>query len=384
MNFDFFKPVDEFVISQVKSLHSSCIGKQISLHLDRSKPDMDDVQIALIGVLENRRDQVFYDDNFNLDRVRIALYSLFPGSWHTKIADLGDILPGETVEDTEFALRETLSFLLAKNIIPIILGGGQDLTYTQYRAYDFTEKMINLVNIDANFDIGRGEDELTGSSYIGKMIVSEPYNLFNYVNLGYQTYLNPVEEIDLIENLFFEAYRIGELTEDLSLAEPILRDADIVSVDLNVVNSQVSGSFKLQPNGFDGREICTLTRYAGISENVSSFGLYNLQHLDSTKGGNLLAAQMLWYFIEGINFRKHEYNISDSDKFIKYSVPLEEEVLTFYQSLQSERWWVEIPLPDNNNFLKQTFLPCSHRDYLQACNQEIPDRWYRATRRYQL
>jgi hypothetical protein len=39
-------------------------------------------------------------------------------------------------------------------------------------------------------------------------IIDEPNNLFNYCNIGYQTYYNSQEEIDLIEKLFFDAYRL--------------------------------------------------------------------------------------------------------------------------------------------------------------------------------
>src|SRR5699024_79841 len=237
----------------------------------------------------------------------------------------------------------------------------------------------------AKFDIGNTEADINDHSYVGKMIVNPPYNLFNYVNLGYQTYLNPPEEINLIDKLFFEVYRFGSITGDISLAEPVLRDADIVSMDINAISSTVSSNLKDQPNGFDGREICALARYAGISDRVSSFGFYNLQNINYERGNtSLLPAEIIWYFIEGINFRKNEKNISSSNNFLKYSVPLDNEVLTFYKSIISERWWVEIPTYVNNKLKKPTFLPCSHQDYLEASNQEIPNRWYKARRKNEI
>jgi len=384
MNLDFLHPVDEEVLSHLKTLHPSCLGRKISIHSASEFPDLEEVQIAIIGVYENRREQVRKKEEFNFNSIREAFYNLFPGHWDFKIADLGNIYPGQSVADTEFALHEIVSHLLKKEIIPIILGGSQDLTYAQYRAYDLHKNMVNLVNIDSRFDIGNTESEITDVSYVGQMIVNEPYNLFNYVNLGYQTYLNPPEEIELIEKLFFEAYRLGNICEDISLAEPLLRDADLVSMDLSSVSSMVSKSLKDQPNGFDGREICALSRYAGISDRVSSFGLYNLQNLDSQFSSSLLPAEIIWYFIEGFNFRKNEKNISTSKNFLKYKVPLDNEVLTFYKSMVSERWWVEISPCVNNKLKEPTFLPCSHQDYLTACNQEIPDRWYKARRKNEL
>src|SRR5690625_4306666 len=355
MNYDFLSPVEEEVLSYINTAHPSCLGKNILVHSAESFPDLSDVKIVILGVLENRREQNRIRESFNFNEIRKSFYHLFPGNWETKIADLGDITPGDTIEDTEYALHETIKDLLSQEIIPIILGGSQDMTYAQYRAYDYRKSMVNIVNIDAKFDIGNTEADINDHSYVGKMIVNPPYNLFNYVNLGYQTYLNPPEEINLIDKLFFEAYRLGSITGDISLAEPVLRDADIVSMDINAISSTVSSNLKDQPNGFDGREICALARYAGISDRVSSFGFYNLQNLDSQFSSSLLPAEIIWYFIEGFNFRKNEKNISTSKNFLKYKVPLDNEVLTFYKSMVSERWWVEISPCVNNKLKEPTF-----------------------------
>jgi hypothetical protein len=53
------------------------------------------------------------------------------------------------------------------------------------------------------------------------MIIKEPNNLFNYSNIGYQTYYNSQEEIDLIEKLYFDAYRLGEVCNNITIAEPV-------------------------------------------------------------------------------------------------------------------------------------------------------------------
>src|SRR5699024_4367679 len=148
--------------------------------------------------------------------------------------------------------------------------------------------------------------------------------------------------------------------------------------------SSISSATINQPNGFNGREVCALSRYAGISDKVSSFGFYNLHHIAAEESLPLLPAEIIWYFIEGVNFRKNEENISAQNKFLKYSVPIDNETLVFYKSKHSERWWIEIPTFVNNKLKNTSFLPCSHEDYLKACNQEIPDRWYKARRKNEL
>jgi len=241
--------------------------------------------------------------------------------------------------------------------------------------------MVNLVAIDNKFDFGKETDRLSSTSYLTKMVIDSPNNLFNYCNIGYQTYYNSQEEIDIIEKLYFDAYRLGEISNNIALAEPVFRDADVVSLDLTAVKSSDSGNFNtFAPNGFNGKEICSLSRYAGISDKVSLFGIFN--HT-STSQEAVLIAQIIWYFIEGYQFRSGEYPFGSKDNYLKYIVPLEEEELVFYKSNKTDRWWIEIPfLTNGNNKLKRnTLLPCSYEEYLAACNQELPERWWKAQRK---
>ena len=188
MEFDFLSPVDNEIIEYVNGLSSQHLGSKVVFHTDKDFPDLDQVKIAILGVLENRGAVNFTEDEVNLDAIRKEFYTLFPGNWQSSIADLGDILPGNSIEDTFFALQKVASKLIKKGIIPIIIGGSQDLTYPMYRAYDNQEQMVNLVSIDSKFDFGKQEDGISANSYLTKIIVDEPNNLFNYSNIGYQTY----------------------------------------------------------------------------------------------------------------------------------------------------------------------------------------------------
>lgn len=380
MEFDFLSPVDDVIIECIKGLSSQHLGSKVSFHTDKEFPDLDQIKIAIVGVLENRGNPKAFEE-VNLNSIRKELYSLFPGNWQSSIADLGDIYPGNSLEDTYFALQKVAAKLIRKGIIPIVIGGSQDLTYPLYRAYDSLEQMVNLVAIDSKFDFGKQEDGVTSDSYLSKIVLDEPNNLFNYCNIGYQTYFNSQEEIDLIEKLYFDAYRLGEISNNIALSEPVFRDADIVCVDLTAVKSSDSGNLiNFIPNGFNGKEICSLTRYAGISDKVSSFGIFN--H-NNTREEAVLIAQVIWYFMEGINFRSNEYPFGTKENYLKYIVPLENEELVFYKSNKTDRWWIEINFfaGQHNKLKKNTLLPCSHEEYLSACNHEIPERWWKAQRK---
>ncbi|PXY43063.1 formimidoylglutamase [Flavobacterium hydrophilum] len=380
MEFDFLEPVNEGVLKFINSLSSQELGSKIVLHTQDQFPDISKINIAIVGVLEDRRN-IDIVNEVNLTAVRKKLYSMFPGNWDASIADLGDILAGESVEDTYFALKKVTSSLIKNKVIPIVVGGSQDLTYALYRGYDDLEQMVNMVSVDNRFDFGKENELVSSNSYLTKIIIDEPNNLFNYCNIGYQTYYNSQEEIDLIEKLFFDAYRLGEISNNIALAEPVFRDADLVSIDLNSVKSSDSGNMvSFEPNGFNGKEICSLARYAGISDKVSSFGIFN--H-NSTVHESGIVAQIIWYFVEGFHYRSKEYPFGSRTNYLKYIVPLENEELIFYKSDKTDRWWIEIPFLSNgsNKLKRNTLLPCSYDEYLCACNQELPERWWKAQRK---
>lgn len=382
MNFNFLSPVSDSVLAHCELLSQQTLGKKVKIHSEKyGIPDLDDVQLAIIGVKENRNDVNYIGSDLNFSDIRTTFYSLFPGNWHTRIADLGDIEQGASVEDSYFALKTTVEVLIQKKIIPIIIGGSQDLTYANYRAYDNLQPMVNIVNVDTNFDLGDSSLPIKNNSYFGKIILEEPYNLFNYSTIGYQTYFNSQEEIDLMERLYFESYRLGEISNNINSVEPVMRDANIVTVDLKSVRAaEVGEQLKFTPNGLDGKEICAITRYAGISNKVTSFGIYEYHFAPKDGITAMLVSQMIWYFIEGVNCRVKDDDFINSDNYQKYNVLIEEEELIFFKSIKTGRWWIEIPFLTelNNKLKKHTLLPCAHEDYVDATQGKVPERWYKA------
>ena len=235
MVFDFLQPISTSVEEYISKLSNQTLGKKVVFHTQTDFPVLDNVAIAIITVNEFRGSEKDNDD-FSFDYFRKQFYSLFPGNWNASIVDLGTIEAGASIEDTYFVVKSLVAELIKKRIIPVVIGGSQDLTYPMYRAYDNLDQMVNLVSVDNQFDFSK-ENKLDSESYLSKIIVEEPNNLFNFSNLGFQTYFNSQEEIDLIEKLYFEAYRLGEVSNNITVAEPVFRDADLVSVDMHSVQS---------------------------------------------------------------------------------------------------------------------------------------------------
>jgi len=385
MILDFLTPVSDAVIAHATLQDKQSLGSSISYYKEEGAfPEIEKGSLVLVGVLENRNDIDYLGEQISFDEIRKAFAELFPGNWNTTIVDIGDISAGETVSDTYFALKKVVATIVKMGAIPIVLGGSHDLTYAMYRAYDDLDQMVNLVCVDGKFDLKDASEGIKNNNYMNSVVVEEPNNLINFSNIGFQTYYNSQEEIDLLEKLYFEAYRLGEVTNDIGLVEPITRDADIVSFDITAIQASeiAKGDGYRSPNGFNGKESCTIARYAGVSSTVSSFGLFELTNKLS-ESGIMLSAQMIWYFIEGVHCKIVEPSLSSDTGYKKYIVPSEDYDFIFFESLISKRWWVK--LPDNelesNNIKKHSLLSCTQEDYLIACDQQIPKRIYKAFRK---
>ena len=381
MSLESLLPISESAMNHLDLAPDQVIGKSIILHTESfGFPSLKDVKIGIIGVTENRN-AFFPTLDYDLDSFRNSFYNLFPGNWKFKLADLGNLPNGNSVKDTYYAISEICKELNQQNIVTIIIGGSHDIIYPIYKSYSSYNKLVNIVSIDNQFDFSQEEELISGRSYMSQIIMEEPNYLHNFTNLGYQSFFISQEELDLMEKLYFEHMRLGKVLDDISQTEPHFRDADIVGIDMKSLSWTATGTNTFgQANGIDSRSICSLARYSGISDRVSSFGVFELP---SSPVFHQLLSQIIWYFIEGYSLRFGEYPINTNDGFTKYIVTLSGRELVFYNSEVSKRWWVELT---NENFMdnklkRTTLLPCTKQDYDTACADELPDRWWKASRR---
>lgn len=378
----FFSPVVDETLFDFED-HEELLGNQVVMNTqEKGFPVLEGVRLAFFDVKEGRGAIGNEGTGIGGASIRKEFYKLYSGNWKVSIADLGTIEPGNNIKDTYFAVQEVVGYLLKKEILPIIIGGGQDLVYANYRGYGRLDQSVNLAVASPKFNFGKINDELSSCSYLSKIILEQPCNLFNYTNLGFQTFYNSQEEITLIEGLNFEAYRVGVL-KDNSIVEPVMRDADIVAIDMGVVRqSEAPANGNSNPNGILGEKLCKIARYAGISDKVTSFGIYEFNELfDVNHQTSKLISQVIWYFIEGYCLRANDYPYGSKDNYTKYLVPFENEVISFYQSDKSQRWWMQVEIPTPSKYKRHVLVPCSYEDYLNTIEQKVPERWFNVIRK---
>lgn len=382
MNIDiYFQPIT------VPLFQKGMLGDMTDFHSKAGFPDWLGTNIAIIGVNDDRNSINNAGCGKSPDAIRKEFYQLYHHNKEVKICDLGNILPGATVEDTYHAVADVVSELMKKQIFVVVLGGGQDLTYANYLAYQKLEQTVNLVCIDNQFNVGKEDEKLSSVSFLNKIILHQPCYLFNYGHLGHQSYLVSSDDLKLMDDLYFDAYRIGELQTEISNAEPVLRNADLISFDVSCIrNSELKGNKNSGPNGFYGDEACQLMRYAGMSDKLSSIGFYEYNvELDHDGVSAKLMGQMLWCLVDGYASRKKDYPIGTKENYIRYRVHVEgtEHELIFYKSDKTERWWMDIPYPPHERikFERHHLVPCRYDDYKFSCENNIPDLWWKTYRK---
>ncbi len=353
----------------------------LDIHTESHFPDLSDVKIVLLGVQDGRRSNEA-SMHRGADIIRNKFYSLFHHGPELKIADLGNIAQGNEPSDTDHAVKTVVKSLIDRNIAVIIIGGSQELTYSNYSAYEVLESTVNVALVDAKIDLGEFRDELSAENFLSKIVIHDPSYLFNLSVLGYQTYYNDPATIELLEKLFFDAHRLGILSGDVKKTEPLLRNADLVSFDIcAIANESAPGS--MQPNGFTGEEFCQMARYAGISDKTTSFGIYNyVPENDPTGQTAMLIAQGIWCILDGFSHRFREYPMMSKKNFIEYKVQMPDNAdeISFYKSIRTDKWWVNVPYSGNatnRKFGRHHVVPCTYADYELACNGEVPDMWWR-------
>lgn len=342
--------------------------------------DVKEYDLAILYVPENRWEVTEQNDASQIfNQINRSIGNLFAHDNEPKILNLGIFKLGSEISDTEAGLSDVIQFLIRQKVVPIIIGAGRNLTYTAYKAFEKDEQIVNLTSIDNYLNL----DESCDHNYVGRIIKEQPNFLFNYSNIGFQTYFVSPEELEIADELFFDAYRLGAVRGEVGSVEPVIRNAEIVACSLEVVkSSDFKSSINPQPNGLYAEEICQIMKYVGLAEKNKVVLISDLNLSKVYSSDIILIAEMIWCHIDGFYNRKSEIPTSKREGFLKYRVPLrnDEFQLIFYKSLFTDRWWMEVPVPPQfaNKYRKHHLIPCSYDDYLIATRDDLPERWWKA------
>lgn len=367
---DFLEPINLYELSNDEGYRDTQLGQHIAVY-EEEFPDMENVDMVIVGCGEMRGAGM--DQSPSPNTIRHEFYSLF--HWHkeVRLADVGNVKTGATLQDTYAALKAVVSELIEQKKKVIILGGSHDITLAQYGAYGSLGRIIEAVCVDARIDLNM-DSVLPSDSFLMEMLCGEPNYIKHYNHIGFQSYMVHPNMLETIDKLRFDCFRVGKVKENMEEMEPVIRNANMLSFDIAAIQNAHAPANRLTPNGFTGEEACMLMQYAGLSQNVSSIGIYG--YIPNQDQHNLTAKQishMLWYVMDGVHRSKQEAQLDNSNEFNEFHLAFADMETTFLQSKRTGRWWMQ--LPDGK------YMACSQYDYITAASNDIPERWMRAVER---
>jgi formiminoglutamase len=364
---NWLKPLKKEFAEKQRALANWQFGKRILSNSEgQAMPDVKKHTLALVGLSAEEA-----------DAVRSVLYHLsFPFD-DMNIVDLGNLHKSDIGFVVPF-----LSELLQGDILPILIGHTEGSIWAQYQAYHIRRNSVNMAVVDEqiHFAVPRRE-----SDYLNKIL--EDNHLFNISLLAYQAHYIDPSVLQHFERKNYELVRLGKIRANSEEVEPIIRDADLVSISLSALKmSDAPAQLQGSPSGLTSEEACQIARYAGMSDKLTSFGIYGFRKkLDRDQQTAQVIAQMIWYFLDGYANRKQDFPIQKAfDQLTQYIVEFKnaEERLIFWRSNKSGRWWMEIPVKTRKKHERHRLIPCSYNDYLLACNDDLPERLLNAYRRF--
>lgn len=371
---DFLSPVNLAELSDDQLYHDGQIGKTITVY-EHEFPEITDADIVLVGCNEQRGQGKTYNPQqlSAADAVRKQFYQLY--YWHSdlKLADIGNIKTGASLQDSYAAVKTVLNELLNEKKTIIFIGGSHDLTLPQYEAFSAKKQIIEVSCVDALIDLNISSS-LRSDNFLMELLTSEPNFIRHYNHIGFQSFYVHPNMLETMDKLRFDCYRVGNVKESMDEMEPVIRNCQMLSFDIAAIAHAYAPANTVSPNGFNGEESCLLMRYAGLSPNTSSIGIYGYD--PSKDVAELTAKQishMLWYLLDGRSRGRREAKLEEKESFNEFHLAFAEVQTVFLQSKKTGRWWMQ--LPDSK------FIACSYKDYLLASSNEIPERWLRAQER---
>jgi formiminoglutamase len=361
------KPLPKAFVERIDGWPEHTLGRQVRVASARGAC-FDGAKVALLGAGEAPA-----------LAVREYLYRMSGAFPHHAVMDVGNLR-----RDEPAFLRAVLFELLQANILPVVIAADDDFAQMQFLAYEEVRTMISLAVVDGWVRPAEAADLpwIEQRAY-GVLLKPRHPRLFHFAHIGSQVHQVPEGWSRYLSAQHFDLLRLGKSRAAVEEAEPLLRDADLLCFHLDALKAaEAPGVPASSPAGYTWEEACQLCRYAGLSDKLSSLGIYGFvqERCAQTARG---VAQLIWYFLDGFFHRKGDFPLS-TDGLKEYIVDFRELnfQLTFWKSMRSGRWWLQAPSASAANHGRHYLVPCSFQDYQAACREELPERLLQALHRF--
>lgn len=344
--------IEDFVLP---AGHISCEPWQLGALL---KPEVTAGGIVLIFCSDYRGIRDGSAELRDFRPLRRELYHLSALDFEIPICDLGDLISGNTPEDTHFALQEIILFCIGKGALPVVIGGSNELSLSLFRALNLRQADINYTQISSIISLENNSEMANERNFLAKILSSEQFTVGEYCHMGYQKHLNEADSVQLMKEVDFEVVRLADMMNSTEKAEPLYRRAHLLTLNCDAVES-FSGAFSVNPqvNGLNRREICAHMKEAGLSEKLMAVGIFNAVINGNSLLYTQLLAQMIWHLVEGINIRRSH---PSQKTFETFWVMIGEHQYAFQKDAFTGLWY----FGDSDD--PEQLIPCAEADYANA------------------
>jgi formiminoglutamase len=360
---NWLKPIPAPLLKEAAKLPSWSLAQKSLLHGTEGLPDLKKAKVAIVGVGDTAA-----------NACREELYKMVSPLPAAAVADLGNLRKVEAA-----VLIPVLYELMAGKVLPLVIGAKDVLAKAQFLAYQDTKALVNVSVVDQHLQLA---DEQAPYSVL--FAPKRHQMLFHFSLIGLQVHQTNPDTLRFLQKSNFEAIRLGKSRNNLEDVEPVVRDADMFAFHLGALRKSDAPAAAASVSGYFVEEACQLCRYAGMSDKLSSVGIYGYDpEKDRDRQTAMAAAQMAWYFMDGFANRVKDYPVS-TQGMTEYIVDFRKMSyqLTFWKSVKSGRWWLQVPVATKRKHERHRLIPCSFQDYQSACREELPDRLLQAFSRF--
>jgi formimidoylglutamase len=219
---------------------------------------------------------------------------------YPRVFDAGDIVIGQSLEETHARVTEATLSLLEQGMFPIAIGGGHDLTFPFVRGVSRVFGQMKGLYLDAHLDV-RAE---AGSGMPFRALLDD--GLVSAVSIwGIDPLVNTTEHA-----AWFGANGGTVLGREVGPG-PVPGEGDqpsFVSLDLDVLDSAAApGVSAINPCGATAREIGAWVDALSRDRSVRCFDIMELNPDHDVDGRTArIAAHMFLRFLRGMAERLHE------------------------------------------------------------------------------
>ncbi len=229
------------------------------------------------------------------------------------IADLGDVeISDGNQHETYARIEKVLAGILEKGIVPIVMGGSNDISFPDAKALSNSFGAIGGINVDAHFDVRKAvEGKVTSGSpyYMALETLGSKFSGKNFVEVGSHDNLNSREYYEYLKKKGVKVFTLGDARK--SGVDGIVKksfsfaskgtDAIFFSIDIDsVAQAFAPGCSAPDSDGFTPEQVRRMAFLAGNNPKVKLFEIMEVNPKYDIDGRTArLAASLVISFLTG-------------------------------------------------------------------------------------